>query len=160
MLSSVILHAAVQKNSFNHKANGPPGQSLFTTLAIFAETVEMCSKEGFILLITAHKWTLLITTCFYLQKLLIHGIDLIFSLLISSAKDVRLLKSEVKCYKCLETGQNGQVPLVPPDKPLAKLLKINVLKILFLFCSKLKFETSANTNEIVQQYLVDQEIKT
>ena len=44
------------------------------------------SKEGFILLITAHKQTFMITTCFYSKQLLILSIDLTVSLLISNRR--------------------------------------------------------------------------
>ena len=37
----------------------------------------------------------------------------------SKQEILRLLKSEVKNHSCRETGQSGQVPLVPPYKPKA-----------------------------------------
>ena len=38
-------------------------------------------------------------------------------------KVVRLLKSEVKKHSCCETGLSSQVPLVPPNRPIAQLPK-------------------------------------
>ena len=40
LLSSAILHAAVLKKWFNHKAFSPPGQSSPTTLATLAENIK------------------------------------------------------------------------------------------------------------------------
>ena len=43
------------------------------------------------------------------------------------------MKSEVlKNHSCQETGQKGQVSLVPPNKPKAQLPKNNILKNLLL----------------------------
>ena len=53
-------------------------------------------------------------------------------------KVVRLLKSEVKNYSCRETGQSGQVPLVPPNKPKAQLPINYVPNYFLLFSSTFK----------------------
>ena len=39
-------------------------------------------------------------------------------------KVVRLLKSQVKNHKCRDTGQSGQVPLLPPNNPKAGVGKL------------------------------------
>ena len=70
----------------------------------------------------------------------------------------RLLKSEVKNQSCRETGQTGQVPLVPLNKTKAQLPKNDVPKSILLFYSTFKSETSANTHKSGQQDSVDQEI--
>ena len=75
-------------------------------------------------------------------------------------KVVRLLKSQVKNHSCRETGQSGQVPLVPPNKPKAQLPKNDVPKNFLSFYSTLKSETCANTPESEQQDSFHQEIET
>ena len=65
-------------------------------------------------------------------------------------KVVRLLKSEVKCYSCRETGQSGQVPLVPPNKPKAQIPTNDIPKKFLAFYSTFKSERSANTHESEQ----------
>ena len=42
------------------------------------------------------------------------------------------MKSELKNHTCRETGQSGQVPLVPPNKPKNHVLKIFCRSILHL----------------------------
>ena len=75
-------------------------------------------------------------------------------------KVVRLLKSQVKNHSCSETGQIGQVPLIPPTKPNAQIPTNDVPKNFLSFYSTFKSERSADNHESEQKYSVDQEIET
>ena len=72
-------------------------------------------------------------------------------------KVVRLLKPEVDIHSCRETGQSGQVSLVPPNK--LNYLKLIIPKFFFVLFT-IKSETSAKTHASDQQDSVDQEIET
>ena len=73
---------------------------------------------------------------------------------------VRLLKSHVKNHSCRETGQSGQVSLVPPNKPKTQLPKNDVPKTFSSFYSIFKSERGANTHESEQKVSVNQQIET
>ena len=73
-------------------------------------------------------------------------------------KVLRLLKWQVKNHCCRETGQSGQVPLVPPKKRKAQI-PTNAPKNFLSVYSTFKSETT-NTHESMQQDSVDQEIET
>ena len=64
LLSSVISHAAVLKQSLKHKAYGPQGQSSSTALATLAENIKKASERRFYTINDSTRINLTLTTCF------------------------------------------------------------------------------------------------
>ena len=128
MLSSVIPHAAVLKKFFNHKANNIPGldQSSCTTLATLAENIEEVFEIRFYTTNNSSRINLHDNDLFLLTTAVDPRYRLDFFPDNLKQKVVRLLKSQVKNHSCRETGQSGQVPLIPPNNPKAQILTNDV----------------------------------
>ena len=159
MLSSVIPHAAVLKKFFNHKANSPPGpdQSSSTTLA---ETIEEAFERRFYTTNNSSRINLHDNDLFLLTTAVDPRYRLDFFSDNLRQKVVRILKSQVKNHSCRETGQSGQVPLIPLNKPKAQIPTNDVPKNFLSFYSTFKSEKSKKVNESEQKDSVDQEIET
>ena len=159
LLSSVIPHAAVLKKFFNHKANSPPGpdQSSSTTLA---ENIEEAFERRFYTTNNSSRINLHDNDLFLLTTAVDPRYRLDFFSDNLRQKVVRILKSQVKNHSCRETGQSGQVPLIPLNKPKAQIPTNDVPKNFLSFYSTFKSERSEKINESEQKDSVDQEIET